>query len=86
MSYFDKVDTILFVTSLSAYDQTMVEELATNRVTDSIALFKTVCELKLLENCGIILFLNKKDLFKKKVSKSPIATHFPEYQGIPLLK
>jgi len=29
----------------------------------------------------MILFLNKKDLFKQKISRSPLTNCFPEYSG-----
>jgi len=29
----------------------------------------------------MILFLNKVDVFKRKLSKSPLEIHFPEYTG-----
>jgi GTPase SAR1 family protein len=81
VAYFDTAETILFVTSLSCYDQTLVEDPTINRAADAIALFQSVCNMQLLEKTGIILFLNKRDLFEKKVRKIPIKSYFPEYGG-----
>jgi GTPase SAR1 family protein len=81
ISYFDNVQNILFVTSLSCYDQNLVEDPSTNRAADAIMLFFHICHLKLLLNTGIILFLNKRDLFEKKVVKIPIKKFFEDYSG-----
>ena len=83
--YFDNVDFILFVASLSSYDQTMVEDNVTNRLMDSLVVFESIVNNPLLKNAGILLFLNKKDIFEKKVKMVSIKDSFPEYDGIVLL-
>jgi guanine nucleotide-binding protein subunit alpha len=81
LSYFDIVHTILFVVSLSSYDQTMIEDPTVNRMVDSLVLFEDICNNELLAKLDIILFLNKVDLFKKKVKVIPVKKFFPEYSG-----
>lgn len=80
--YFDNVNAILFVSDISAYDQFLVEDCNINRVKDSLELFKRICDMKSLEACSIILFLNKVDRFETKIKKIAIEPHFPEYTGI----
>jgi guanine nucleotide-binding protein G(i) subunit alpha len=81
ISYFDHVHSILFVASLSSYDQNMVEDATINRMSDSLVLFDQMSNHPLLTNIDIILFLNKRDIYSKKVKKVPISKYFPEYQG-----
>ncbi|KAJ3325462.1 hypothetical protein HDV06_004321 [Boothiomyces sp. JEL0866] len=83
ISYFDQVHTILFVVSLASYDQYMVEDNTVNRMTDSLVLFEQMINHPLLETQSFVLFLNKKDLFEKKVRQIPIHINFPEYDGKP---
>jgi G-protein alpha subunit len=65
--YFDNVHTILFVASLASYDLLLEERPYTNRILDAMSLFKDICHEKLLSGTKKLLFLNKIDLFKKKV-------------------
>lgn len=48
---------------------------------ESLKLFDSICNNKWFKDTSIILFLNKKDLFEIKISKSPLAICFPEYAG-----
>ena len=82
LPYFDKVTSILFVVSLSAYNQMMIEEGTTNRMTDAIFVFKTIANHPQLSSPSIILFLNKKDLYEQKIKKYLIKDYFPDYDGI----
>jgi hypothetical protein len=81
ISYFDQVNCILFVTSLSSYDQVLVEDPTINRMADSIVLFDQMSNHPLLKDATFILFLNKRDIYQKKVKKIPIAKFFPDYKG-----
>jgi guanine nucleotide-binding protein subunit alpha len=81
-SYFDNVDAILFVVSLPSYDQMMVEEPDTNRMNDALVVFEQIVNDPVLSMPDIILFLNKVDLFKKKITISPINKFFPDFEGI----
>jgi hypothetical protein len=65
---FDSVTCVLFVVSISEYDQTLREG-KENRMLESLALFDDICNSKWFQNTAFILFLNKTDLFKKKIGK-----------------
>ena len=80
-SFFDKCHCIIFLASLSCYNQTLHEDATVNRLTDSVDLFKTICDHKLLEKIDIILFLNKQDIFKQNIETIPFSSYFPEYIG-----
>lgn len=49
---------------------------------ESLKLFDSICNNKWFQETSIILFLNKKDLFESKISKSPLSICFPEYTGL----
>ena len=85
VKYFDNVTSILFVASLIAYDQVMVEDCTVNRMADSIVLFDNIANHELLSKANVILFLNKRDLFETKVKKVDIKNTFPDYNGTHLL-
>ena len=48
---------------------------------ESMKLFDSICNNKWFTETSIILFLNKKDLFEKKIYKSPLTICFPDYTG-----
>lgn len=48
---------------------------------ESLLLFDSVINSRWFMRCCIILFLNKVDLFRKKLSYSPLADYFPDYSG-----
>ena len=48
---------------------------------ESMKLFDSICNNKWFTETSIILFLNKKDLFEKKIPKSPLNLCFPDYEG-----
>ena len=66
---FDDVASIIFITSLSEFDQTLEEDGETNRTMESLQLFRNVLKIEVLKKIPIILFLNKKDLFEEKMNK-----------------
>jgi guanine nucleotide-binding protein G(i) subunit alpha len=48
---------------------------------ESTGLFESICNNRWFKDMSIILFLNKKDLFKEKILTSPLTICFPEYVG-----
>ena len=64
---FDNVDCVVFVASLSEFDQTLYEDETKNRLDEALELFAQISNSKWFVNASLILFLNKKDLFEKKV-------------------
>jgi len=78
---FSVVDAVLFVASLSCYDQNLFEEDECNAMHESIRLFKVVIGNRYFRSTSMILFLNKADLFDIKIEKKPINKCFPNYEG-----
>lgn len=44
-------------------------------------LFESLVNGQWFKRKPVILFLNKMDLFKNKMSYSPVSKHFPDFQG-----
>ena len=53
---------------------------------DSLDLFDSICNNQYFRNTSIILFLNKKDLFMRKLQYSKLNKCFPEYTGIHIIE
>jgi len=77
---FSDVTAILFCVALSEYDLKLAEDNETNRMQESLKVFSAVSNDKWLQKVGIILFLNKKDLFEEKIQKVDLKVCFPEYK------
>ena len=52
-----------------------------NRMSESLTLFGSICNMRYFTDTPFILFLNKTDIFKLKISQVPITVAFPEYSG-----
>lgn len=80
---FQDVTSILFLVSLSGYDQCLVEDKDANQMQDAMTIWDSICHSQWFKQTSIILFLNKDDLFQRKVPTSDIKTFFPDYEGPP---
>ncbi|VDN58892.1 unnamed protein product [Dracunculus medinensis] len=78
---FDNVESIIFITAVSEYDQVLFEDETTNRMIESMQLFSSICNSTWFLATAMILFLNKKDLFSEKIQRVNITTAFPDYEG-----
>ncbi|KAK2911496.1 hypothetical protein Q8A67_003629 [Cirrhinus molitorella] len=78
---FENVTSIIFLVALSEYDQVLYECANENRMEESKALFKTIISYPWFQESSIILFLNKTDILKEKISKSHLVDYFPQYKG-----
>jgi len=81
---FDDVTGLIFVVSLTSYNQVLYEDETTNRMKESLKLFRNTMNGKdgpVFPKASIILFLNKDDLFKEMIQKYDITKCFPEYSG-----
>uniref|UniRef100_UPI00358EBCA7 guanine nucleotide-binding protein G(i) subunit alpha-1-like n=1 Tax=Myxine glutinosa TaxID=7769 RepID=UPI00358EBCA7 len=77
---FEGVTAIIFCVAMSAYDLVLEEDEEMNRLHESMKLFDSICNNKWFVETSIILFLNKKDLFEKKIVESPLTICFPLYK------
>lgn len=68
---FDNVTAVIFVAAISEYDQMLYEDQNVNRQDEALQLFGEMCASKWFAQKSMILFLNKRDVFKKKLITSP---------------
>ncbi|XP_060631012.2 guanine nucleotide-binding protein G(olf) subunit alpha isoform X1 [Anolis sagrei] len=78
---FNDVTAIIFVVACSSYNMVIREDNNTNRLRESLDLFKSIWNNRWLRTISIILFLNKQDMLAEKVlaGKSKIEDYFPEF-------
>jgi len=57
------------------------EDNTKNRMHESLLLFNEICNGRWFANSSMILFLNKMDLFKEKITVKDLTLAFPEYTG-----
>ena len=76
---FELVTAVIFVAALSCYDEVMFEDEGVNSMVDSLQLFDGICNNIYFEKTSMILFLNKKDLFAKKLQENKPITLCPDF-------
>ena len=68
---FEDVHAVIFVAAISEYDQYLYEDNTVNRQVEAVELFEKTCNEQWFKNSGMILFLNKSDLFQEKLRRVP---------------
>jgi len=79
LSLFDRVSMIIFLVALNEYDMTLEEDKTKNRLVDALSLWLNLTQAQTLQNVPFVLFLNKSDLFKKKIEKVPVSSMFNDW-------
>jgi len=81
---FEDVKGLIFVVSLTAYNQVLFEDEETNRMVESLNLFRKTLTgksgLNFKDTC-LVIFFNKNDLFHEMINDFPITSCFPKYNG-----
>jgi len=79
---FSGVTALLFVVAMSEYDMVLFEDGKTNRMEEALNVFEDVANNKFMWNIPVMLFLNKRDLFREKLldKKVPLTVCFPDYK------
>merc|ERR1719295_899531 len=78
---FENVTAVIFVASLSCYDETLLEDDDVIVMHETLTLFEEICNSRWFQSTSFILFLNKRDLFEEKILKKALTDCFPEYNG-----
>ncbi|XP_064105886.1 guanine nucleotide-binding protein G(s) subunit alpha-like [Macrobrachium nipponense] len=83
---FDGIQAVLFLVASSCFDSVIEEDEETNRLQESINIFKSVWASRFLKDSGFIVFLNKQDILREKIvhQQKSIAKYFPEYDDYKL--
>jgi len=81
MHCFQDVTSVIFCVAISEYDLKLYEDDQTNRMHESLKLFKEICNSVWFTDTAVILFLNKRDLFEDKIKLVDLNVAFPEYRG-----
>eukprot|EP01084_Bolivina_argentea_P275969 470746_1 len=82
---FDDVRAIIFVVAIASYNEMMFEDETKNYMTDALELFDKTINDNHFNETAVILFLNKTDLYRKKLHDLAITIcpAFSDYDGNP---
>jgi GTPase SAR1 family protein len=78
---FTNVSVLVYVVAISEYDMLLYEDDRTNRMSESLSLFRDTVNTPFFQNIPVVLLFNKTDIFAEKIKKKDITTAFPEYTG-----
>ena len=79
---FDDITTLIFCVALSEYDLVLREEPRQNRLLESFQLWESVINSKWFQRSSVVLFLNKKDIFRQKLRINPLQRYFADYRPL----
>merc|ERR1712228_541798 len=82
--FFTNITSVVFVVSLSCYDEVTFWNASLNAMVDSLNVFNEQVNGRWFTDTPFILIFSKSDLFEEKVKKVPInvCPSFAEYDGI----
>lgn len=78
---FENVTALLFLVGISGYDQCLAEDKDANQISEALMLFDSISNSQWFLQTSIILFLNKIDLFRIKLTYSDIRAYFRDFTG-----
>ena len=79
MHRFEDVEAVIFVASLSCFDELVVADQEMNAMVHQLDLFHNVLNNRFFRNKTIFLFLNKTDLFEWKLREGKSITECPAF-------
>jgi guanine nucleotide-binding protein subunit alpha len=79
---FNQVTSVIFLTAINEYDMVLEEDYTTNRLLESIKLWKALTGSNFFKNTPFILFLNKSDLFEIKIQSVPLKDVFVDFEKV----
>jgi len=78
---FNDVQALIFVVAINEYDMKLSEDKRVNRMMESLLLWQEIRKNEWFSDSSIILFLNKSDLFREKITKVDLNVTFKDYSG-----
>jgi len=79
LNCFSTVTAVIYLTAINEYDMLLEEDANTNRLVESLKLWKALTSSEFFIKTPFILFLNKSDLFKQKLDKVLLSEVFQEW-------
>jgi len=76
---FSTVTAVIFLAAINEYDMLLEEDSNTNRLVESLKLWKALTSSEFFTTTPFILFLNKSDLFREKLQVSPLSEIFHDW-------
>jgi len=82
---FENVTAVIFVASLSSYNEVLLEDESVLVMKEELNLFDQICNSRWFQDTAFILFMNKRDLFEQKyrINKIPLNKCFNDFRGDP---
>jgi len=77
---FGSVSAVIYLTAINEYDMALEEDTRTNRLVESLKLWKALTSSQFFQKTPFILFLNKSDLFADKLQRTPLIDIFSDYE------
>jgi len=81
LNCFEDVTAVIFCVAMSEYDKFLYEDHSKNRMHEACELFEQTMNSKWFAGSGLILFLNKSDLFKEKIKTVDLKVAYADYDG-----
>mmetsp|Transcript_52734 Transcript_52734/g.87353 ORF Transcript_52734/g.87353 Transcript_52734/m.87353 type:complete len:364 (+) Transcript_52734:89-1180(+) len=80
---FDNVTAVIFVASLSSYNEVLLEDESVIVMHEELNLFEQICNSRWFTETAFILFLNKRDLFNEKfeATAADLSKCFPAFKS-----
>ncbi|PSN69686.1 G-alpha-domain-containing protein [Corynespora cassiicola Philippines] len=80
---FDKVTNVIFLASMSCYNENLYEDHHTNRMQETLMLFESISNSRWFDHSKISLCFTMMDLFSKKIESGwpDIKKYFSDYEG-----
>eukprot|EP01083_Nonionella_stella_P278324 946471_1 len=79
---FEDVTAVIFVAAISEFDQVLREDRFTNRLRESISVYREIMLSKWFQNTTVMLFLNKIDILKEKLENgADLKVYCEGYEG-----
>jgi len=76
---FSTVTAVIFLAAINEYDMLLEEDSNTNRLVESLKLWKALTSSEFFIKTPFILFLNKSDLFRAKLEVVPLSEIFQDW-------
>jgi GTPase SAR1 family protein len=77
---FSTVTAVIFLAAINEYDMVLEEDANTNRLVESLKLWKALTSSEFFTKTPFILFLNKSDLFRQKLETVPLSEIFQDWE------